>query len=140
MKKLIESIKRHEGYRDEVYLDSKGLPTCGWGHLLWVGSKVPKEAVEAFFKQDLADALVSYHDLSFQHRKQLQDSRTRQRVVIEMLFNMNLQKVLQFKKFWAAVDSGDWTEAKKELLDSKWHRDVGKRAEELAEIFEKGGD
>ena len=31
MNGLLESIKRHEGFRDRVYDDSLGIPTIGFG-------------------------------------------------------------------------------------------------------------
>ncbi len=33
MDKLLESVKRHEGYRNKVYLDTLGKRTVGVGHL-----------------------------------------------------------------------------------------------------------
>ena len=116
MEKLIESIKRHEGYRDRVYLDSEGKPTCGWGHFLWVGSKVPLEASEAFFKQDVADAVSSYRTILPHLRKHLNIDRAR--VVTEMIFNMNVAKVLQFKQMWEAIEREDFDGAAVQMLES----------------------
>ena len=31
--KLLESVKRHEGYKNKVYLDTRGFRTIGVGHL-----------------------------------------------------------------------------------------------------------
>ncbi len=136
MELLIESIKRHEGFRDRVYLDSEGKPTCGWGHYLWIGSKVPVEACEAFFKQDIADAMSSYLTILPHMRKHLNVNRAR--VIVEMIFNMNVAKVLQFKKMWMAIEENDFETAAKEMLDSKWANQVKGRAIELAEIMRKG--
>jgi lysozyme len=138
MDKLIESIKRHEGFKDAVYLDSEGKPTCGWGHYLWIGSKVPLEASEAFFKQDIAEAVSEFSKLPSRFRNRLNESR--RRIVVELIFNMNLQKILQFKKFWAAVELEDWVEAKAQLLDSRWATQVKGRAIELANRFLEGTD
>jgi GH24 family phage-related lysozyme (muramidase) len=33
MDKLLESVKKHEGYRNKVYLDTLGKRTIGVGHL-----------------------------------------------------------------------------------------------------------
>jgi GH24 family phage-related lysozyme (muramidase) len=51
MNKLTERLRKHEGYSDLVYLDSEGFPTCGWGHHLRIGSRVPVEAAEAFLSR-----------------------------------------------------------------------------------------
>jgi lysozyme len=133
---LIESIKRHEGYRDRVYLDSEGKLTCGWGHHLWVGSKVPIEASDAFFKQDLADAVSSFRTIPPVYRRHL--NPTRARVITEMIFNMNVQRVLLFRKMWEAIENMDYDRAADEMLSSKWATQVGQRAIELAEIMRKG--
>lgn len=136
MELLIESIKRHEGFRDRIYLDSEGKPTCGWGHYLYVGSKVPLAACEEFFKQDIADAVSSFQTIQPYLRRQL--NPTRARVITEMIFNMNIQKVLQFRKMWEAIEIRDFETAAKEMMDSKWAEQTKGRAIELAEIMRKG--
>jgi len=133
MDALIDSIKRHEGFRDKVYLDSEGKLTCGWGHYLWVGSKVPLVCCEEFFKQDLADAVSAFRTIPPIWRRQLNPARAR--VITEMIFNMNVAKVLRFRKMWTAIEDRDFDRAAYEMLQSKWHEQVGKRAEELAEIL-----
>lgn len=136
MDALIASIKRHEGYRDRVYLDSEGKLTCGWGHHLWIGSRVSEEISELFFKQDLADAISDYGRILPSLRKRLNAARAR--VIVEMIFNMNLAKVQQFKLMWSAIYDGDFNRAADEMLNSKWATQVGLRATELAEIMRKG--
>ena len=138
MNKLVESIKRHEGFRDRIYLDSLGKPTCGYGHHLWVGSRVPIEASEAFFKQDLADAISDYARILPSLRKRLNPVRAR--IVVEMIFNMNLAKVQQFRRMWEAIQDGDYEEASRQMMDSMWAQQVGYRAEELSEIMKNGVD
>jgi lysozyme len=133
---LIESIKRHEGFRDRVYLDSEAKPTCGWGHYLYVGSKVPLAACEAFFSQDLADAVSSFRTIQPYLRRQLNVNRAR--VITEMIYNMNLTKVLKFQKMWMAIELRDFETAAKEMLDSQWAEQTKGRAIELAEIMRKG--
>ena len=140
MKILIERIKKHEGYRDHVYADSKGNLTCGWGHHLWNGSPIHKEISEIFLRQDIANSIRDYRTLmeSFSVPIVRVLNIERRRVIVEMIFNMNIQKVLGFKKMWACIKRRDWTGAKREMLGSKWHDQVGKRAETLADIMEKG--
>ena len=41
------------------------------------------------------------------------------------------KKPIQFKKMKAALEKGDWKEAAKEGRDSKWYKQVTKRAERL---------
>jgi lysozyme len=142
MDKLCESIKRHEGNPGVVYLDSEGFLTCGWGHKLQVNTKVPLDAAEAFLAQDIADAVNDFCRLApvFGQETMNKLNDVRRRVITEMLFNLGFSKVLGFKKFWQAVKQGDWIRAGAEMLDSKWHKQVGKRAEELARLFEMGSE
>ena len=135
---LADRIKRHEGFRDRIYLDSEGFVTGGYGHHFYPGSRLPVDVAEVLFKQDLALAVSDYAKIASSIRRKL--NTVRARVIVEMIFNMGLQKVLQFRKMWAAVEVDDWPEAKAQLLDSKWRQQVGQRAVELAEIFEKGED
>lgn len=136
MQQLEKTLKRHEGFKDEVYLDSLGFPTCGWGHHLWVGSKVPLECCEAFFKQDVAQAIRDFQTIARSMRKNL--DTTRSRVIVMMIFQMGLQRVMQFKKMWTAIHDKDWERASQEMLDSKWAEQTKARAVELALIMKTG--
>ena len=146
MERLIESIKKHEGYRDHVYRDSLGYLTCGWGHALHVGSKIPLEAAEAFLKQDVADAVRDYFKLapSLGADTLRGLNMARRRVIVEMLFNLGLPGVLKFRKMWDAIKRRQWEQASMEMLDSLWADQVGKkpgqRAWVLAEIMKKGDE
>lgn len=65
MDKLFEHLKLREGYKQSVYLDILGKPTCGIGHLLSkeeikkypVKSLVPKRIIDEWFKKDVETAL-----------------------------------------------------------------------------------
>jgi lysozyme len=140
METLEERIKRHEGFIDHVYLDSKGRLTCGYGHYLYLDSPVSREIAELFFFDDLRNAYEDFDKLRFIMGDEviLSLNKLRKEVIIEMLFNMNLPKVLKFKKMWACIKDKDWKGARREMLDSKWHKDVGIRAEELATDMEFG--
>ena len=56
--KLLESVKKHEGFRDTVYLDTLNKRTVGFGHLCvedhWEdGKKYDKEYLEDILEKDL---------------------------------------------------------------------------------------
>lgn len=44
----------------------------------------------------------------------------------------------EFKKFHAALEKGDYDEAAKQMLDFRWSKQVGDRANELAEQMRTG--
>ena len=54
-------------------------------------------------------------------------------VIVEMVFNPGRARLLGFVKMLTALERGDYSTAADEMLDSRWHRQVGKRAEEMAE-------
>ena len=136
MQELIKSLKEHEGYRKELYLDSMGHLTGGWGHLIVPGDEFPEEVWEIFFKQDVAIAISEFAKIQKSLRDKLDPAR--RRVIVEMVFNIGLSKVLLFKKMWAAIERRDFVEAAKEMLDSKWAKQVKGRAVRLAKIMEEG--
>jgi len=45
---------------------------------------------------------------------------------------------VKFKKALAAIRSGDWQEAHDQMLDSRWARQVPRRAEDLAKVMLRG--
>ena len=58
-KKGIEALKFFEGLRLNVYLDSAGLKTIGYGHLLKPGENyhsISEEKAEALLRLDIAEA------------------------------------------------------------------------------------
>ena len=136
METLIESIKRHEGYRDHVYLDSKRILTCGWGHALRPGTPVPLEVNEAFFKQDVARAISAFDRIPKALRDHLNVER--RRVIVEMIFNLGFRGVMNFDRMWLAIAMDDFGEAAAEMLDSRWAEQVKVRAVELAYIMRHG--
>lgn len=135
---LREQIKRHEGYRDTVYLDTEGNPTVGYGHHLYVGSRISRRIAELLLDIDLATTSAEFLKIHPDKTRHLDTAR--RRVICNMIFNMGLQRVLGFKRMWEAVGREDWEGAAAEMLDSKWAKQVGRRAEELAEIMRSGVD
>lgn len=136
-KEIKEEIKRHEGYREIVYIDSVGVPTGGYGHAFLNGSRLPPVVCDLLFEQDYDIAAMDYELLS--NRNGLDLDPVRRGVLINMLFNMGIVRVGKFKKMLAALSNKDWDRAADEMLDSKWAGQVGKRSTYLAETMRKGG-
>ncbi len=65
-------------------------------------------------------------------------SEPRRAVVISLLVNRGRRRWDGFKKAQAAIAAGDMAEASRQLLDSRWSRQVGKRAHEMAAQLESG--
>ena len=62
----------------------------------------------------------------------------RQRVLVDMGFNLGIPTLLKFQNMWAAIEEEDFTSAAEEAMDSKWAKQVGRRAERLCQAMATG--
>ena len=62
----------------------------------------------------------------------------RRNVIIDMAYNMGFAGLNTFRKMIRAIRNCDWDKAADEMLDSKWAKQVGGRAKELAKIMREG--
>ena len=132
-KKLMDSLRKHEGYRDKAYQDSEGIWTIGYGTNLQE-LRIDEELAERWLRDMVTDSYM--YAERFPEYELL--SGPRKAVFIEMIYNMGPSRVAGFKNMLRAIRDGDWEEAAMEMLDSKWARQVGRRARRLAEQMESG--
>jgi lysozyme len=131
---LRASLAAHEGKRNLPYEDSEENLTIGIGHLL--SKPISDTAVNQIFEDDIAEAIDELDKFFPGWRNH---DHTRQNVLAELCFNMGPQRLAGFKLMWAALDVRDYAEASKQLLDSRWRRQVKEvRANKLAEMLERG--
>ena len=137
--KLREEIEYDEGSVGKIYLDHLGLPTFGIGHLVlesdpehgWeVGTDVTKDRCNEAFDSDIENVLSDCHRL-YPDFDDLPEEV--QRIVANMMFNMGRPRLSKFKGMKRGVDSQDWNAAADEMVDSRWYRQVTKRADRLVE-------
>ena len=62
----------------------------------------------------------------------------RQAVVVDMSFNLGLTRFSQFTQTLKAISAGNYAAASSYMLDSKWARQVGPRAQRLAKMMRTG--
>lgn len=134
-------IERDEGVRLKPYRDSEGFLTIGVGWNLDANG-LPAEVV-ALLREIATDRAMS--DLDSIEPRWRELSEIRQRVLVNMAYNLGHKRFSLFKRFWAAVReylSGEnpyaALTARNELKDSLWARQVGARAERLIEMWERG--
>jgi lysozyme len=139
VEKLINDLEVDEGCKFEIYNDHLGYPTFGIGHLITendpehgqpLGTPIDVDRVREAFEKDVdrvrMDCLKLYPNFT-----SLPDDA--QLIIANMMFNMGLPRLSQFKKMKAAIDAGDWDEAANQMEDSRWYRQVQNRAERLIE-------
>lgn len=61
-----------------------------------------------------------------------------QDALMNMCFNLGITRLLGFKKMIAALIDKDYTTAAMEALDSKWAKQVGQRAKDVAVMIRQG--
>lgn len=133
--KLIDSLKRHEGLRLKPYPDTVGKLTIGYGrNLTDVG--ISESEAEILLQNDIHAAQLAAGSLQIYPYL----DEVRQRVLVEMVFNLGLRGVLTFKRMFAALDKGDFVAASVEMIDSNWADQVGLRAMRLAQMMRTGED
>ena len=127
---------------EKVYLDSRGKPTVGVGHLLVgdeinqykVGDVVPQEVREAWFAKDFTKAL----EAAKEQNQVLTDAGHKpipQDYLTSLNFQLGTSWYKDFKKAWAAFKLGDYKTAKTEMKDSAWYSQTKNRAEDFLDII-----
>ena len=134
IERLKAQLILHEGLRLKPYKDSVGKLTIGVGRNLDDKGITNNEAM-TLLDNDIDDAyedakslIASFNDIG----------DVRQRVLVDMSYNLGRSRLKGFKKMLAAVESGMFTTASREMLDSKWADQVGTRAERLAKMMRTG--
>jgi lysozyme len=133
--KLALELMRDEGVKLKVYRDSLGIETIGVGRNLRDKGITQDEAL-FLLENDLDECI---HDLSVFPWFVALDP-VRQRVVVDMRFNLGPSRLRSFTRTLAAVARGDYEAAATGMLKSKWAKQVGQRAVRLAAMMRTGKD
>jgi len=134
--RLITQLKVHEGVRSKVYLDTEGIETIGVGRNLR-DRGLSDDEIELMLANDIRDFQEEVES-AFPWWSDMDD--VRQRVVVDMAFNMGLGSLFKFVNTLAHIENGRYEEASVEMLDSKWARQVGDRANVLSDMMRTGED
>jgi len=151
IKKLIDG----EGLVLTVYQDTLGIDTIGIGRNLkdrGIGKEeldhmdIPN--MDAIYEHGITEADAVYlatndvqiveEELCRAHPCVDSLDSVRQLVVMDMAFNMGVPRLKKFKNMWAAIHEKDFATASKEMLDSRWARQVKGRATRLAHAMATG--
>jgi len=130
---LKAELSRDEGRRARIYTDTIGKVSGGIGRNL-TDCGFHDDEIDLMYQNDV-ETTESWLDLNLPWWRRLDP--VRQRVMMNMAFNLQ-SRLLGFRGFLAAAQSGDYQKASAEMLDSLWARQVGSRATRLADMMEKG--
>jgi len=117
---LERELGRDEGRRATVYFDTRGVPTIGVGHNLYV--PLSDAVIDAIFNDDVNSAMAGL-DAHWPFWRSLDG--VRQRVVVNMVFNLGIDGFMAFKQTRAAIEAGEWATAANRMWASRWARQVG---------------
>jgi|TARA_R110002124_G_scaffold258609_1_gene424393 lysozyme len=129
--RLRETIIRHEGIRLDMYQDTLGIWTVGVGHNIQEKG-ISQAVMELMLEEDLAEAVSELkRSVSFFSKmpEQVQEA------LVNLAFNMGIPRLMQFKKTLAYLRDGNFEAAADELLDSRYAEQVGRRADEVADMI-----
>ena len=131
---LIEELKHDEGVVLTLYKCSAGKNTIGVGRNV-DDRGITEDEADYLLSNDI-DICVDELENTFTWYKNLSD--TKQRVMLNMCFNLGLSRLMGFKKFLAAMEAEDWDRAGEEMLDSRWAVQVGPRSTRLRDLLLEG--
>ena len=141
MDRLLESVKKHEGYRNKVYLDTLGKRTVGVGHLcvedFWEDDKEYEEKfLMEILQKDLQEAIRGARSLMEDHGCVDIDEQAEE-ILIEMVFQLGMTGVSKFKNMWKALAELNYVGASYEMLDSRWAKQTPNRAKAMAKTMKE---
>jgi lysozyme len=135
---LIDKLIEHEGVKSFVYNDINGYSTIGIGRC--VDSRIAGSGLS------IDECMYLLNNDINKFKKQIQSydwfqqlDSVRQDAIVELCFNMGTNNFLKFKKTIAALQQKNFKLASKELLNSNWANQVGKkRANDISYRLEHG--
>ena len=151
---LIKQLAHHEGVVLKVYKDSLGIDTIGIGRNL---AHRGIEVVELTYMQktmnDVFTNGITKEDAYFLANKDIEIvedellraravvkdlDAVRQRVLVDMGFNMGIPRLNRFFRMWGAINEQEYKSAAEEMQDSLWAGQVKSRANTLSYAMEHG--
>jgi lysozyme len=138
-------IEDHEGYFNKVYIDSVGKPTIGIGlNLMRPEARSFIKQVGANYERILAgqeilndkqikdlfnmQLQVAYKDVKLFMPNFDQLPKNVKLVLVDMAFNLGGPRLGKFKNTKQLIATGNYQGASREILHSKWAKQVGRRA------------
>jgi len=126
---LLNSIRKHEGFRSKCYSDTLGFDTIGYGFA--IKDLVLDEDICNIILQRKLESLIRSIEFKFKWYADLPNAV--KDVVIEMCYQLGVNGVSKFKKTIEHLKCEEWELAADEMLDSKWAVQTPNRAKALSD-------
>jgi len=147
---MVKELRDDEGEKLSSYIDTEDYWTIGVGHLidpkrganpapfgvdLRGGKTITADQSAQLLMQDINSKMAQL-DTQIPWWRSL--SEVRQRVIVNMAFNLGVIGLMGFKNMLAAVQSGNYVLAASAMKASRWASQVGARADRLAAMMVAG--
>lgn len=129
---IAEYVKGHEGLSLMPYYCTANKLSIGIGRNL-EDRGISREEALFLFGNDLRLAVSDLYRIFREDWKTFPDNV--QLALIDMMFQLGLTRFCGFKKTIEYLKAGNWKEAAREMMDSKYARQVPKRAEENRDLL-----
>lgn len=148
---LMPELKEFEGtkeyqqakgyYRNNkfwTYIDSRGFPTIGYGHLILRGEDfrngITEPEADSMLVRDSTKAINDASSIYASYK--MKTPYMAQLVLVEMVFQMGKGGVLKFKGMLNAMAEGNYRLAASHIRSSLWYKQTTRRAEFMARRLE----
>ena len=135
---LKKRIKINEGFSYKPYNDQLGNLTIGYGHLIKksekkiFSKKLSRPYLNQVFEDDFKKAVK---DFQKHLNKPKLKSRKSKELFLEMIFQIGIKGVLEFKKMIKQIEKKNKYLAALEMMDSLWYLQTPKRVENIVKNF-----
>lgn len=135
MKSIEEQLILHEGLKLKPYRCTAGKLTIGVGRNLEDKGLTEDEAL-FLLANDIREISKQLEQYGWYRGL----DAIRQKVIVDMAFNLGVYGLLSFKDTIQALNCYDYDMAAKEMENSRWYRQVGERGRRLVEMMRTGED
>ena len=146
---VCQRLLAHEGLRLQPYFCSKNKLTIGVGRCVETNPITSEEEkVIGDWRHGITKCSAMYllqNDVKRIYKELKSNLKffkdldgERQYALIDMAFNLGISGLLRFSKMLDAIKRKDYYTASKECLASKYAKDVGKRAQRIADTIATG--
>lgn len=145
---LYELITKHEGRTNKPYKCPAGHMTIGIGWnmdanplpldvkiYLAQNGKITAAMIDRLLSISVGRAISDCHSL-FPEFDSFSDAR--RMALADFVFQLGFKRASTFRKAIAAINTGRWEDAAKEMQDSAWFKQTPNRAKTIIEMIEEG--
>lgn len=158
MLRIEQQLVIDEGSKLTIYKDTEGKYTIAIGHLISNNPNITRNQAIALLDKELnrsTQGNITASEQSYLFSKDLAAVQTgiahssfysvyqgldpvRQSAIQNMCFQLGILGVSKFKKMWAALARGDYSQAAKEGLDSNWFKQTPNRSRRVMTTLRTG--